>query len=211
MKRRLTKLVVFLVLGTVVNVAVAWGCAAIYWDWNGGETVPYTPEIAREICMGINPVASETPVSAFEGYDQITFGHRFSITVANSGQSNQVYAHVVWAGWPSVSMDGAFWIAPNVDGKRSLWVLPWEPNHNQLLIPFRPIWPGFAINTIFYAAIVWLLTLAPSTVRRLIRVKRGHCIKCGYDLRGTSGGGGSSGGGCPECGWGREGSDEPGI
>ncbi len=29
MKRRLTKLVVFLLLGAIVNVAVAWGCALV--------------------------------------------------------------------------------------------------------------------------------------------------------------------------------------
>ena len=62
------------------------------------------------------------------------------------------------------------------------------------MIPLRPIWPGFAINTIFYAAIVWLLSLLPFKVRRLVRRNRGHCLKCGYDLRGTSGGV------CPECG-----------
>ncbi len=200
MKRRLFKLVLFLLLGAIVNVAVAWGCALIYWDLSDGEIIPYTPEIAKEICVRYNPVASEMPVSAFEGYDQITFGHRFSITVANSGQSNQVYAHVVWAGWPCVSMGGVFWFAPNSEDIRSLWVLPWEPKHNQILIPRRPTWPGFAVNTLFYAAIVWLLVLAIFTTGRVIRNKRSLCIKCGYDLRGTSGGGG----GCPECGWRRE-------
>ena len=63
-------------------------------------------------------------------------------------------------------------------------------------LPLRPLWPGFAINTVFYAAILWLLTLGLLTARRMIRCKRGRCIKCGYDLRGTSGGGGV----CPECG-----------
>ena len=67
-------------------------------------------------------------------------------------------------------------------------------------LPLHPIWPGFAINTIFYAVILWLLTLGPFTARRMIRRKRGRCIKCGYDLRGNFGGGG----GCPECGWRRE-------
>ena len=61
-------------------------------------------------------------------------------------------------------------------------------------LPLRPIWPGFAINTLFYAAIIWLLTFGPFAARRFFRNKRGHCIKCGYDLRGTSGGV------CPECG-----------
>ena len=64
-------------------------------------------------------------------------------------------------------------------------------------LPFLPIWSGFAINTIFYAANLWLLALAPFAARGLIRQKRGHCIKCGYDLRGSSGGGSC----CPECGF----------
>ena len=65
-------------------------------------------------------------------------------------------------------------------------------------LPLRPIWPGFLINTLFYATILWLLAFGPFAARRFIRNKQGRCIKCGYDLRG------SSGGGCPECGWGRE-------
>ncbi len=60
--------------------------------------------------------------------------------------------------------------------------------------PFLPTWPDFAINTAFYAAILWLLTLGPFTARRMIRRKRGHCINCGYDLRGAEHKA------CPECG-----------
>ena len=59
------------------------------------------------------------------------------------------------------------------------------------------MWPGFAINTVFYAAILWL-PFAPFQLRRYLRRKRGLCIKCGYDLRGDFAAG------CPECGWGRE-------
>ena len=61
-------------------------------------------------------------------------------------------------------------------------------------LPLRPIWPGFAINTVFYAAILWLLMFGVFTTRSLIRRKRGHCIKCSYDLRGAEHEA------CPECG-----------
>jgi len=61
------------------------------------------------------------------------------------------------------------------------------------MIPLRPIWPGFAINTIFYTMILWL-PFAPFQLRRYRRVKRGLCIKCGYDLRGAVHEK------CPECG-----------
>ena len=68
-------------------------------------------------------------------------------------------------------------------------------NHSsvELAVPTSPIWPGFAINTIFYATILWL-PFAPFQLRRYVRVKRGLCINCGYDLRGAEHAV------CPECG-----------
>ena len=72
---------------------------------------------------------------------------------------------------------------------------PWF--HPPRPLPLRPASLGFAGNTFFYAAILWL-PFAPFQLRRYVRVKRGHCIKCGYDLRGDFSAG------CPECGWRRE-------
>ncbi|MCI0632193.1 MAG: hypothetical protein L0Y44_16240 [Phycisphaerales bacterium] len=46
----------------------------------------------------------------------------------------------------------------------------------------RPLWPGFAINTIFYAAILWLLFAAPFALRRRRRIKRGLCPACAYPV-----------------------------
>ena len=66
------------------------------------------------------------------------------------------------------------------------------------VVPLRPLWPGFAINTAFYAAILWLVIPGPFALRRHIRRKRGLCVACGYDLRGNLSAG------CPECGWRRE-------
>jgi hypothetical protein len=63
------------------------------------------------------------------------------------------------------------------------------------LLPLRPLWPGFAINTVFYAAIVWLLCAVPLALRRRNRIRKGLCAKCGYDLRGIA-----SEPACPECG-----------
>jgi hypothetical protein len=51
-----------------------------------------------------------------------------------------------------------------------------------LALPVIPIWPGFLIDTIFYAAILWLLIPGPFALRRLIRLRRGLCPKCGYPM-----------------------------
>ncbi len=59
-------------------------------------------------------------------------------------------------------------------------------------LPATPVWPGLALNTLFYAA-WWSLPLvvAPALLRWR-RDRRGGCTKCGYDLAGLSV--------CPECG-----------
>jgi len=51
----------------------------------------------------------------------------------------------------------------------------WPGNHRRVL-PLRPIWRGFAINTLFYAALLWL----PFVLRRFVRLKRGLCPACAY-------------------------------
>ena len=42
--------------------------------------------------------------------------------------------------------------------------------------------PGFAINTVFYAVVLWLLFAAPLALRRRRRIKRGLCPKCAYPV-----------------------------
>ena len=45
-----------------------------------------------------------------------------------------------------------------------------------------PIWPGFPINTIFYATILWLVFLGLFALRRVLRRRRGLCPACAYPM-----------------------------
>lgn len=65
------------------------------------------------------------------------------------------------------------------------------------LLPWRPLWAGFAANTALYSALWFGVLFVPGAARRWVRLRRGRCLKCGYDLRGNLAAG------CPECGWGR--------
>ena len=55
------------------------------------------------------------------------------------------------------------------------------------VLPLGIGWPGFAANTAFYAAILWLLIPGSFVLRRVIRVKRGLCPKCGYEWKNGKG------------------------
>ncbi len=59
-------------------------------------------------------------------------------------------------------------------------------------LPILPLWPGFAINTIFYGAFGFAAMAGASALRRRRRFKRGLCVQCAYPRTG--------GDICPECG-----------
>jgi hypothetical protein len=89
-----------------------------------------------------------------------------------------------------------------------MWTRPGHTHEMTFVgLPYLPLWPGFMINTVFYALVLWLLFAAPLALRRRIRgrrINRGMCPKCAYDLRGhphpspfPKGEGVAV---CPECG-----------
>ncbi|MCH8825222.1 MAG: hypothetical protein IH984_17135 [Planctomycetes bacterium] len=228
MKRRLFKLALFLLLGAIVNVAVAWGCAirldirkssgtslyrSLYPDESQSEdpfwmvsrlTRPGAMHLFSHRGMphhGPSPSALEgLPESLVPNWarDELLPWQSSSITQLNDFGNWTVDAR----GWPQLSL-WCVWarkilrLRPAEGGIQlpERWVMEHDRQWLRVTtLPYRPIWPGFAINTIFYATILWLLTLGPFTARRMIRRKRGLCIKCGYDLRGMDHDK------CPECG-----------
>lgn len=70
-----------------------------------------------------------------------------------------------------------------------------KPAKPEASLPMLPLWPGFAVNTIFYAAIAWSVWWMPRALRRRRWRKREQCVRCGYELKGLA-----AGIACPECG-----------
>ncbi len=243
MKRWVFKLLVFLLLGAIVNVAVAWGCAAwmpLLFIPGGVQNYLVSQDEAlwwaRWVPNGFisRPVVSSRDstwvlraayVSAERADQSITLttdatGLVTGITAAPA--PNPVFfdhAMFIRSGWPLSSFQGARWIMG--DGQRGQARLAAALEKSPALgsatmvnavayyratarggeyriIPTAVVPIGFAANTLIYGVLLWLLALAPFTARRMIRHGRGHCLKCGYDLRGDFSAG------CPECGWRRE-------
>jgi hypothetical protein len=100
-----------------------------------------------------------------------------------------LWCEVCWndnSGWYANALTGGLTLphkSTNIDGAPELPVLP-----------LRPIWPGFAINSIFYAALLWVLWMVPGKIRRLVRIRRGCCSACGYKIAP------GVGNKCSECG-----------
>jgi hypothetical protein len=71
-----------------------------------------------------------------------------------------------------------------------------------IVLPRRPLWPGFAgdvlVLSAIAAAVAWLSTRPARFLIESARARRGCCLRCGYDLRFDLAAG------CPECGWRRD-------
>ncbi len=86
------------------------------------------------------------------------------------------------------------WRATQHNTGFGLMPIEFEPT-NRFALPLLPLWPGFLLNTIFHAILMFALIRTPRVVRRALRRRGGRCVGCGYDRDGLDGGAA-----CPECG-----------
>lgn len=214
---------VFLLLGAVINVAVAWAYAfrargipaestwmmsddplgSPYWacdftseQWPNTVRFFVYHQFDREGPMG-DWWMLEQIVPAWAGFIQPPDDYDEKTRIAQG------------SGWPFLSVCGGITIdyQSNSQGANGHWVIL-QRNAATLmpdfsggsspsvrdtpLLPLRPIWPGFAINTVFYSAILWMLFAAPRALRRKRRLKHGLCPACAYPI--------GSSHVCTECG-----------
>ena len=192
MKSRLLIAAVFLLAGAVMNVAVAWGYATGGWLPTGtGTTIGLDEGEAQQVLANrLGVVGAER----FHAYEERSVGSTFVVVSGYFSNRPNHHVTVITTGWPYLALEGHWGLVDGQPETSRLLVTRWERRDNVVVFPFYPIWPGFAANTIFYSAALWMLPLGPLAIRRLIRRKRGHCINCGYDLRGVEHEV------CPECG-----------
>ena len=210
MKRRLLTIAIFLLAGAVVNVAVAWGLSVV---WGGQATYDDLPVAAQRIWDRYAPEAWPP----FDDYASASSwgrsGEKLWSTVHSStgrrDRSVSLHGQTSFA-MPPPSPRGDFIVGQVRVGlpfrtfqygwyhhdRESVPFNAWlaRPEPRCLIIPYELLWPGFAGNTAFYAAVLWLLIPGPFALHRLIRRRRGLCPACGYDRRHAEHEV------CPECG-----------
>ena len=109
-------------------------------------------------------------------------------------ERDKLVINIASAGWPCRALRYEIWVddvlPQELEVRQDLWLsgiaLPttkfgFGPKSYKRL-PLRPISPGFAVNTFFYAAVLWLVIPGPFALRRFIRRKRGLCPACAYPM-----------------------------
>ena len=198
-KRRLLMVAVFLLAGAVVNVAVAWGLAVClnldgaestglqahetYWRWG----------IIRQYKPGLDFVHSYSNDSEpVEGLSHPLLPRYWLGMKHRTSDVRPYFIGVGW-GWPCKAMwydylsvrlsSGTIKNAIPLSTKIALF----RTQGGSVIslsrgLPLGVIAGGFLINTLFYAAILWLLISGRFILRRLIRRRRGLCPKCAYPV-----------------------------
>jgi len=203
MKRRWYKLGIFVLAGAIVNVAVAWGC--VLWSSDAFERNPITTSGAWPGRVPSSWPAISRNINAYDVFgltEILAYGQERQITtivwefqeVAQAGlpmRSLYVERHRMSNPWFPKTPE--FWQPTKwADGIPIPISLRPDKTYSRQYFPTLALWPGFWINTVFYAAILWLVFAAPFALRRWRRIKRGLCPTCAYPI-GTSNV-------CTECG-----------
>lgn len=201
-RSKLVRIGVFLLPGAIINVAVAWGCALFahrlseqpaFYEASGELDLPY-----RNSTLRIDHGAAMQRYAIWIQWDS-GGGSYPQLNVESALPAWAKGIHPIWdmsaddsveqaTGWPLLSLHGGV-----MEGKgRGAIVAPFqlEPGW-PVLLPCKPMWPGFAIDTLFYAATSRLLFAAPFAWRRR-RTKRGLCAACAYPIGASDV--------CTECG-----------
>ncbi len=219
MKRKLAMLLVLLCGGAIINIAAAWGL--IIWmptDGGGSSNDVASLELLEEHRNPKVPAFANKGLHEF-GWEESQVRTSWRDNAVETHRELWLYGFIdpqssiqnrftpiglqVAGGWPLRCVVGERWyrklefsqglVKPHciMSVDATTWPLGKVPKTVRLL-PLKPLWPGFAINTIFYAAILWLLFAAPGFMRRRYRIKRGLCPSCAYPVGASDV--------CTECG-----------
>jgi hypothetical protein len=220
MRRRIiTSFIVLLIIGIVLNVLVAWTCAAAFkrrfFDAGGLGRLRAAEYAEQDRLAQAGEMAFGRPYYA--GLF-VTFGTR--VLQIKSAPNQRGWREQQAAGWPMLALsadrivdvnrepeirNGArlgrmelqFSVLHGALGTAVLRSTPAPPAGPPMppaaapggggvwadhLLPLRPMWPGFAINSIFFAlaaGTAWMLWVLPM---RLQRGLRGLCARCAYPM-----------------------------
>jgi hypothetical protein len=215
-KQLLLKLGVFLLLGAIVNVAVAWGCGLLAPDSALKAQKRYRIVQARDTRIyidfgrmvisrmgpgvNVNHVDFPPTMSESEFTTWLPCGSDFRGPDPAADFSVFAYRETL-LGWPVYALHGSVWsnLSSASNHIRGLFHFPHQdqsPQNAWNKVSYIPLWPGFAINTIFYAGILALLCYGPGKVRRMVRVRRFQCPACGHIIASGT----CANGLCSECG-----------
>lgn len=208
MARTVVFVLACLLVGAVMTVGVAMACD--FLDERLGRSVVFGSDHPRTQSWPVRVPGYWPAVPDRHWVEGSRFRHEH---IAHHGEmwrdrdvspmeGNQFTVIAVTSGWPMRALSKQYW-HERTDGAYRRWItgglrLPewtwrWQGrNAYGTPIVSRPLWGGFAVNTLFFGFLAWVFVATSGQMWRWRRRRRGLCVKCGYDVSGLAR--------CPECG-----------
>jgi len=184
-RRTIIKVIALLAAGATLNIAVAWGCeywllgesaqqlsveqAELAFKEHAGPLELANMDDPLPTCRGIYHLFERVHTRAPRGWPLRCVGGQIANVYRSEKTTHLITALPIAGPGPPVRFS--------------------EP---AAVLPYGPLWPGFAVNTLFYAGVLWVLFCGPFALRRMIRRRRGRCAQCAYPV--------GSSAVCTECG-----------
>lgn len=208
MKRWTIRVVVFLLLGVITTIAVAWACAA-WLSIDQGVPGRFTSvEVRDELweTLYVQKRFGHTRTNFIRGsehYDATT-----GQLIGSSGPPDAIWQETS-AGWPwralrcereaiTIVVPGRFGHIRNTSAQTRHGIALVGGTIEWRVLPYEPVWPALIGNVLVHSAAWCAIIIGLFALRKVIRTRRGLCPQCAYDLRRDLSRG------CPECGWRRE-------
>lgn len=217
-RRRLLKWMCgLLALGAIINIAAAWVCVllaiktgvAITSDGLAGKLHPLSASELNRLQPGVWPLTHDRiAIWVLRGTAPgVQMRNAISVpgdygTAQYRGGENHGLMREITAGWPLPSMQGwhrVNWEGASAVSQSPVWLMNVSSNQhggsgpmNPTALPFKPMGPGFILNTLVFAIIIALLFSVPRAVLRRRRLRQGLCPSCGYPMGSSEQ--------CSECG-----------
>lgn len=201
-----------LLLGAVVNVGVAWGLLRFGSGIVAGDRWSRVSHWPIQV-----PDTWPSPDVLLKSQDGAVREYRYIASdpanpIGDRFETDFERTHTVWiieSGWPMRSLRQwmKLWAVGDATPPRDFeltlhysiettalnaWIDRYIHVSGSWPLPWMPMVLGFATNTLFYGAVLFVPLFGVGVLKRRRRMKRGLCVRCAYDITGLSV--------CPECG-----------
>jgi hypothetical protein len=159
--------------GAVVNVAVAFGLILAFDTWRA--------ELRVAEIEAVLSLRTQLPLHARDDRRGIYIIERANVPAVRTASSAWFRVQVTHGAAMHRQLDGG-WPARSLRAELSQAEAFPPPGQRPMPRLRTPLWPGFAINTVFYAVLLWMLFAGPFALRRRLRIRRNQCAQCAYPI-----------------------------